>query len=87
MAKARDDCPTPTLVGVGFDLLAFESEPSLHRRGVDGGPAASLQLRAVAWQSYYHRHGVGGVLLHGSPFSLRAPSLLLHRRVEISDRE
>jgi len=85
MAKARNDCPTPTLVGVGFDLLAFESESSLHRHGVDGGPAASLQLRAVACQSCYHRHGVGGELRHGvggelrhrSTFSLRAPSPLL----------
>jgi len=71
MAKARNDCPTPTLVGVGFDLLAFESESSLHRHGVDGGPAASLQLRAVACQSCYHRHGVGGELRHGVGGELR----------------
>ena len=43
MAKARNDCPTPTLVGVGFDSLAIERESRLHRRGVGGGQTARLQ--------------------------------------------
>ena len=56
----RRDCPTPTLVGVGFDSPALKSQSRLHRHGVGGGLTVPLRLRAVASQSCLHRHAVGG---------------------------
>ena len=45
MAKSRSDCPTPTLVGVGFDLLAIKRESRYHRHRVGGEPCSIATLK------------------------------------------